>query len=183
MLDYAGNPNRLKNQAAGVLMLCALAYGYNYYQNSLAESETEDVITLMQSTVLSIQSNISTGNDSRTVNLDAISPDKVFMYAEMQGHLVSHTGWSVTSPFGYGPIVVKPTIAYNNNLPALAIEVSGIPQRACRLIATRDFGPAVLDVTSSNGVHARSRPFTPEEADRACPDVVNLLWWAINISV
>lgn len=180
-LRYAARPMLWKFHL-GCLVGLGLSVGiYNYEEDAMATEEAREVVSIMMHMVVNIQSQASM-SDTGSIDLNDIDPNKVMKYIFIKGKAVTHTGWDLASPFGYGPIRIQPTIAYNGNRPALAIEVTGMPKRACQYIVQRDFGPSILDATSYSGVHVASRPMTAAEAKLACPQIVNLVWWAVNLT-
>ncbi|MCE2580136.1 hypothetical protein LDL36_16835 [Komagataeibacter sp. FNDCR1] len=165
------------NQFAVMLFGAAVFFlaSLNIYQSSLESQMAEDAIDEMNIAITALYSEYGGQN----VDMEDVSLSDVTKGGLVPSKWLGHNGMTVTTPFDTA-LKIAPSVSYTDK-DDIVIEMSRIPRRACLQLAQTAFGPQILDVTSVSGVHSVPGPMTPEEAERACPDPVNLLWWGVSL--
>lgn len=165
------------NQFAGMLFGAAVFFlaSLNIYQSSLESQMADDAIDEMNIAITALYSEYGGQN----VDVEDVSLSDVTKGGLVPSKWLGHNGMTVTTPFDTA-LTIAPSVSYTDK-DDVVIEMSRIPKRACLQLAQTAFGPQILDVTSVSGVHSVPGPMTPEEAERACPDPVNLLWWGVSL--
>lgn len=154
-----------------VMSLILAGVVYLYDKDMAVSRGNETVVELMM--VIQAVEEVYSGN---VASMDTASSSVIVRAAAIPKKWVGPNATLVT-PFGT-KLDIAPDASWDGR-PDLSLMLSGIPRAQCIQLVTSDFGDQVLDITSFTGAHAQGRPFTPTEAQEACPEDTDTFWWGV----